>query len=150
MDAITLDARAAENGLAMMIAGLIEEKVTASDRSRRDFHAMSSTFGLVAPDVEVTVTLRFEGGRCVIYDGLRDRPDLVITADTGRIPELSLISLRYGIPWLFDEAGKSVVAALISREIRIQGLLRLSPTPLRTARAALDLFRLTRILAAQP
>lgn len=147
MDVVTLDAQAADNGLAMMLQGLLAENLAASDRKRRDFASMSSTFAIVAPDAEVTVTLAFDGGRCTIYDGLRHEPDLVITADSGKIPELSLLSIRYGMPWLLDENGKSFVRALINREVRIDGLLRIPPTPLKTAKAALDLVRLTRILS---
>jgi hypothetical protein len=147
MDVVTLDAQAADNGLAMMLQGLLAENLAASDKKRRDFESMTSTFGIVAPDAEVTVTLAFAGGRCTIYDGLRHEPDLVITADSGKIPELSLLSIRYGLPWLLDDQGKSFVRALLTREIRIDGLIRIPPTPLRTAKAALDLVRLTRILS---
>ena len=98
-------------------------------------------------NASVTVTLAFADGRCTIYDGLRHEPDLVITADSGKIPEMSLLSMRYGLPWLFDEAGQSFVRALVRREIRIDGFIRIPPTPLRTAKAALDLVRLTRILS---
>jgi hypothetical protein len=147
MDVVTLDAQAADNGLALMLQGLLSESIAASDSKRRDFEAMSSTFGIVAPDAEVTVTLEFDGGRCTIYDGLRHEPTLVITADSGKIPEMSLLKIRYGLPWLLDENGKSFVLSLLKREIRIDGLVRIPPTPFRTARAALDLVRLTRILS---
>jgi hypothetical protein len=147
MDVVTLDAQAADNGLAMMLQGLLAESIAASADKRRTFEAMSSTFGIVAPDAEVTVTLQFAYGRCTIFDGLRHEPDLVVTADSGKIPELSLLNFRYGLPWLLDDQGKSFVRSLAKREIRIDGLIRIPPTPLRTARAALDLVRLTRILA---
>jgi hypothetical protein len=147
MDVVTLDAQAADNGLAMMLQGLLAENLAASDRKRRDFESMSSTFGIVAPDAEVTVTLAFSDGRCTIYDGLRHEPDLVITADSGKIPEMSLLSIRYGLPWLLDDNGKNFVRALVKREIRIDGLIRIPPTPLKTAKAAIDLVRLTRILS---
>lgn len=147
MDVVMLDAEAADNGLAMMLQGLLAENLAASGAKRRAFESMSSTFGLVAPDAEVTVTLQFSLGRCTIYDGLRHEPDLVITADSGKIPEMSLLSIRYGLPWLLDENGKNFVRALVRREIRIDGFLRIPPTPLKTARAALDLVRLTSILS---
>ena len=149
VDVVTLDAQAADNGLAMMLQGLLAENLTTSDAKRRDFEQMESTFGIVAPDAEVTVTLEFQHGRCTIYDGLRHEPALVITADSGKIPELSLLSIRYGLPWLLDENGQNFVRALLKREIRIDGLIRIPPTPLKTARAALDLVRLTRILSVQ-
>jgi hypothetical protein len=151
MDVVALDGQAAENGLAMMLHGLLAESVAASPEKRRDFDAMSSSFGIVAPDAEVTVTLEFGGGRCTIYDGLRHEPDLVITADSGKIPELSLIPFRYGVPWVLDENGRKQVmqllTALVRREMRIDGFIKIPPTPFRTARAAIDLFRLTRILS---
>jgi hypothetical protein len=146
MDAVILDGRAGDNGLALMLQGLLSESIETSGAKRRDFQQMDSTFGIVAPDAEVTVTLAFSRGRCTIYDGLRE-PTLVITADSGKIPELSLLQIRYGLPWLFDDNGKGFVLSLLKREIRIDGLIRIPPTPLRTARAALDLVRLTRILS---
>ncbi len=151
MDVVQLDAQAADNGLAMMLQGLISESLVASEAKRRDFEAMTSRFGIVAPDAEVTVTLEFDHGRCVIYDGLKHEPDLVITADSGKIPELSLIPFRYGVPWLLEAQGqqavKQLLFAMLQREIRIDGLIRIPPTPVRTAKAAIDLFRLTRILS---
>ncbi|MCU1281331.1 MAG: hypothetical protein JWM53_4877 [bacterium] len=150
MDVVTLDAQAGDNGLAMMLQGLLAENLAASGDKRRAFESMTSTFGIVAPDAEVTVTLAFASGRCTIYDGLRHEPDLVITADSAKIPEMSLLSIRYGMPWLLDENGKNFVRALLKREIRIDGLIRIPPTPLwamKTAKAALDLVRLTRILS---
>jgi hypothetical protein len=150
MDAVTLDALAAENGLAMMLQGLLAENLATSAKKRRDFDAMTSTFGVVSPDAEASATLRFASGHCVIYDGLHDQPDLVITADSAKIPELSLINIRCGVPWLFDQHGKAMLSALLQREIKINGLVRLPPTPLRTAKAALDLVRLARILSINP
>lgn len=147
METVTLDAQAADNGLALMLQGLLAESIAASASKRRDFDAMQSTLAIVAPDADVTVTLVFEGGRCTIYDGLRDEPALVITADSGKIPELSLLTVRYGLPWLLDEQGQSFVRSLLKREIRIDGFIRIPPTPLKTARAAIDLVRLTRILS---
>ena len=150
MDVVTLDALAADNGLALMLQGLLAESIANSTDKRHDFEQMESTFGIVAPDAEVTVTLEFARGRCTIYDGLRHEPALVITADSGKIPELSLLSIRYGLPWLLDDNGKNFVRALLKREIRIDGLIRIPPTPLwamKTAKAALDLVRLTRILS---
>ncbi len=147
MEVVTLDAQAADNGLALMLQGLLAESVAADGGKRRDFDAMSSTIAIVAPDAEVTVTLVFEGGRCTIYDGLRHEPALVITADSGKIPEMSLLKIRYGVPWLLDENGQAFVRSLLKREIRIDGLIKMPPTPIKTARAAIDLFRLTRILS---
>jgi hypothetical protein len=147
MESVSLDGQAADNGLALMLQGLLSESIAADAGKRRDFDSMSSTFGIVAPDAEVTVTLEFGHGRCTIYDGLRHEPALVITADSGKIPELSMLKIRYGLPWLFDDNGQGFVRSLFKREIRIDGLVKIPPTPFKTAKAALDLVRLTRILS---
>ena len=145
---IDLDPRAEDNGLALMLKGLLDENIAASASKLRDFGAINTRFAVVAPDAEVTVTLWFESGTCTIYDGLREGVEVVITADSGKIPELSLLQMRYGIPWLLDDAGKSFVRALLSREIKIAGLVDLPiPRPLSTARRAIDLLRLTRVLS---
>ncbi len=148
MDAITVDASAEENGLAAMLQGLLAENIAASDAKRRDFEAIRTNFAVVAPDAEVAITLAFAGGRCTIYDGQRPDAEVVITADSGKIPEMSLLQIRYGLPWVLDEAGQSFVKALLRREIRISGLVDLPvPRPFDTLCRGHDLVRLTRVLS---
>jgi hypothetical protein len=148
MDFVTLDGGAGDNGLGLLLHGLFVENLATSDGKRRTLAAMSSTFGVVAPDVDVAVTLTFGDGRCRIDDGLGRATDAVIHVDSGRIPELSLLSSRCGLPWLYDEPGQRLVRALWQRQIRIDGLAPTSPRrTVRSVRAAVDLLRLTRILS---
>jgi hypothetical protein len=148
MDPIALDSRAEENGLAAMVQGLLSENVAASAGKRADFEAIHTSFAIVAPDADVAITLLFAGGRCTIHDGLLPEAEVVITADSGKIPELSLLQIRYGLPWVLDEAGQGFVRALVKREIRIGGLVDLPfPRPRDTLRRAFDLVRLTRVLS---
>lgn len=144
---VTIEERAQENGLALMIHGLLSEAVEASASKRADLDKMSSTLAIVAPDAEVAVTLQFGGGRCQVRDGRAHDADLCIVADSYKIPELSLLQIRHGLPWLFDEKGKNFVKDLVERKIKIEGLIRFPPTPLRTAKAGFDLVLLTRILS---
>jgi hypothetical protein len=97
MGEVFLDASAGENGLALMLQGLLTERLD-SPKKRRDFSAMSSSITIAAPDADVQVTLAFRDGQCTIYDGAVN-PDVVIRADSSKIPELTLVSLRYGMPW---------------------------------------------------
>ncbi|MSP60921.1 MAG: hypothetical protein EXR72_11365 [Myxococcales bacterium] len=148
MDSITLDPGADDNGLAAMLSGLLSENLAASEAKRRDFEAIRTHFGVVAPDAEVAVTLAFDRGRCTVYDGLRPEAEVVITADSEKIPSLSLLQIRYGLPWVLDEAGRQFVRALLRREIKIAGLVDFPiPRPLDSLRRALDLVRLTRVLS---
>src|SRR5438477_11612145 len=98
MDVIKMDERAEDNGLAVMLHGLLSENVAASHGKRRDFEAIHTRFAVDAPDAEVQVTLWFEGGRCTIYDGIRHGAEVIVTADSDKIPEVSLLQIRYGPP----------------------------------------------------
>ena len=130
-----------------MIFGLLSEAVEASESKRADLHRMSSRLAMVAPDAKVAITLCFGGGRCQVRDGRDYEADLCIVADSYKIPALSLLHIRHGVPWLFDEKGTEFVKDLVQRKIKIEGLLRFPPKPLRTAKAGYDLVLLTRILS---
>lgn len=148
MDFITLDAPAEDNGLALMLRGLLEENLAASQPKREDFASIRTCFALIAPDAEVEVSLWFEGGRCTLYNGVRAGTEVTITADSGKIPELSLLSFRFGLPWLLDDAGKEFLRAFALREIAITGLIDLPlPHPLRSLRRVMDMLRLVRALS---
>ena len=147
MEVVRLDKDAEENGLAAMLQGLLAENVAASEAKRRDLDAISTVFGIVAPDAEVKVTLVFARGGCSIHDGLRSDAEVIVTADSGKIPELSLLSIRYGLPWVLDDAGQNFLKALARREVKIRGLVDFPPNWRDTLRRTLDLVRLTRILS---
>ncbi len=148
MNVITVEAAAEDNGLAVMLQGLLGENIAADAHKRRDFDAMSTSFAVIAPDADVSITLAFDHGRCTIHHGVRPNAEVIITADSEKIPSLSLLQIRYGLPFLLDAAGKALVRALLGREIRIEGLWDLPlPRPRATARRLLDLVRLTRVLS---
>lgn len=144
---VTLDSRAEDNGLAVMLGGLLAENVEAHPEKRRDLDAIRTVFGVVAPDADVRVTLAFARGACTIYDGLRSDAEVVVTADSGKIPELSLLAIRYGLPWVLDDSGKNFLRSLARREVKIRGLVDFPPRWRDTLRRTVDLVRLTRVLS---
>jgi hypothetical protein len=86
---------------------------------------------LDAPDAEVTVFLRI--GRDDVRVGDGDVPDahLRIQTTSDRLLDLTTAPLRFGLPDPLRPEGRSIVADLLRRRIRIRGLLR---HPLRLAR----------------
>lgn len=121
---ITVDTSAAENGLANMVAELLQANIESSPYKKRVFSRMKGAVGLVATDAEVSLTLVFDRGDCVLRDGLVGEPAATVSADSDSIIQLSNVRLAGGLPWLFDETGRSIVAKALRREIRIRGLLR--------------------------
>ncbi len=148
MDVITVDAAAEDNGLAAMLQGLLGENIAASEGKRHDFEAIGTSFAVIAPDAGVAVTLVFDHGRCTIHQGVRPSTEVIITADADRIPSLSLLQIRHGLPWVLDDNGRQFLQSLLRRQVKIEGLVDLPIPSLRaTARRAIDLLRLTRVLS---
>jgi len=78
---------------------------------------------LEAADAEVSATLLFNRGSCIIYNGTDGKPDVRITADSEAILELSAVKIVAGMPFYLDETGLSVLSKILSRDIKIEGLL---------------------------
>ena len=121
---ITVDGSAEENGLGNMVAELLRANVESSAYKKKVFSRMKGSVGLVATDAEVKVTLVFDRGRCVVYDGVREGTGVSVSADSDSIIELSNLRLVGGLPWYFDKAGRAVASKAFRRAIRIRGLLR--------------------------
>jgi hypothetical protein len=117
------------SGLASMVAELIDQNLTRVPGR----HALlgPSVVVLDALDADVTVFLRIATGEVRIGDG--DVPDahLRIRTDSGRLLDLTTAPLRFGLPDLLRPEGRSIVGDLLSRRLRIGGLLR---HPVRLAR----------------
>lgn len=117
------------SGLASMVAELIEQNLARAPARRALLRP--SVVVLDATDADVTVFLRIGAGDVRIGDG--DVPDahLRIRADSRRLLDLTTSPLRFGLPDLMSPEGRSIVAGLLSRRLRIQGLVR---HPVRLAR----------------
>jgi hypothetical protein len=117
------------SGLASMVAELIDQNLTRVPGRRALLGP--SVVVLDALDADVTVFLRISTGEVRIGDG--DVPDahLRIRTDSGRLLDLTTAPLRFGLPDLLRPEGRSIVGDLLSRRLRIGGLLR---HPVRLAR----------------
>ncbi len=117
------------SGLASMVAELIEQNLSRVPGRRALLRP--SVVVLDAPDADVTVFLRIAPGEVRVGDG--DVPDahLRIRTDSGRLLDLTTAPLRFGLPDLLSPVGRSIAGDLLSRRLRIRGLVR---HPVRLAR----------------
>jgi hypothetical protein len=114
------------SAFAAMLGGLIEANVSSRPEKRADFARLRARIGLFARDAEEAATLDFEGGRLTVHNGLLDGRRLTISADSETVLQLSNLRIGpLGLPVYVDETGRSVVRKLLSRQLQIQGLLRL-------------------------
>lgn len=109
------------SGLALMVAELIEQNL-ARDRARRRL-LRPSVVVLDAPDAEVTVFLRIDPDEVRVGDGDVPGAHLRIQADSGRLLDLTTAPLRSGLPDLMAPEGRAIVRDLLTRRLRIRGLL---------------------------
>lgn len=109
-----------------MLGGLIEANVAARPEKRADFERLRARVGIDAVDAEESATLDFEGGHLTVRNGLLPGRQITITAESETVLMLSNLRIGpFGMPVYTDETGRSVVAKLLSRRLRIAGLLRL-------------------------
>ena len=83
-------------------------------------------YGVVAidlKDIDATVTLIFSGGRVRLEQGIVGKPDIIIKTDSDKVISLNSISIKFGLPYYFDDAGISVLKQLVSGELKIEGML---------------------------
>ncbi|MEK6606291.1 MAG: hypothetical protein AABZ30_01400 [Myxococcota bacterium] len=137
---VAVDPGAAENGLALMLAQLVEENLQ-DPAKRADFDRLELRLGIVASDAGVRLTMIFSRGRLAVYDGLAAELDLMITTTSEKITALSLLPIRrlgpLRLPDYASAQGRAIVADLVRGDVKIRGLLR----------HPIALTRLTRLLS---
>jgi len=109
-----------------MLGGLIEANVSARPEKRADFERLRARVGIDATDAGEAATLDFQGGRLTLHNGLQPDRKITITADSDTVLQLSNLRIGpLGMPVYVDETGRSIVGKLLSRRLRIAGLLRI-------------------------
>ena len=111
------------NGLAAMLGGLIEANLAAHPE-REGLLRRPATYAILARDVDVAVSIRLEPGVVKVRNGVASRPDLLVQADSGTLVGLSSVPLRFGLPDAGSKEGREVTRKLLTRDLRVRGLLR--------------------------
>jgi hypothetical protein len=118
------------NGLASMIGGLIQGNLDAHPE-RTALLSSPATYAIVAPDVDVAVSIRLKDGSVTVRNGLVGRPNIVITTDSEALLGLSSVPLRFGLPDATTKEGREVTRKLLTGQLKVKGLLL---NPLKLAR----------------
>jgi hypothetical protein len=117
------------NGLAAMLGALIEGNVAAHPELA-ELLSRPATYAIVAPDVDVAVSIRLAGGKVTVRNGVIGRPDVKVTTDSETLMGLSSVPLRFGLPDVMTKAGREVNRKLLGGKVKVKGLL-LHPVKLR-------------------
>jgi hypothetical protein len=111
------------NGLAAVIGGLIEANL--AQHPERAALLKPAAIGITAPDADVSVTIRLFPGRVTVANGIAGTPpDLMVRAGSDTLIDLSSVPLRFGLPDLTTQHGRSVNRKLLKKEITVKGMYR--------------------------
>jgi hypothetical protein len=122
MDEGFIDNRAGEVPFAGILADLLATNLMQHPEKQAVFRRMRGVVTINLVDIETAVTLVFERGRLRIQSERSACPDLLIRTASGLVMDLNALAIVGGLPWYFDEAGRKVVAHLLTGRLKIAGM----------------------------
>jgi hypothetical protein len=125
--------------MAEMLGGLLRSNIEKSPAKASIFRALNTVVGIHIEDIDISLTLEFLGGRLILHEGIAKPPRITIRAESGTVMDLSNVSIRFGLPFFFDETGREILKNVRNGKIRMIAM----PWSL------LDVIRLTRVMSVQ-
>lgn len=113
---------AEENGMAVMLGEMIKTNIENKPSKLKDFNKLKGTVWISAEDADVRMTMVFNKGSLTIHDGKVGKPMIQIATDSGTLLDLANLSIKFGMPYYFDETGLMVIKKLMKRELKIKGM----------------------------
>ena len=117
-----IENRASSVPFAGILADLLTANLTQRPEKRAVHDNMSGSVAIELVDIETAVTLLFASGKLRIEEGIVGRPEIVIRTASDLVMDLNALRIVGGLPWYFDEAGRRVLAHLVSGRLKIMGL----------------------------
>ncbi len=119
---VIVDEKARENGMAVMMADLINQNMEQNPEKTKYFDKLKAVVAITAPDAEMNLTMFFNRGSCMVYDGIVGKTDLHIIADSETLLSLSAVSLAAGLPNIFSASGLDMLKKMCSGKLKIHGM----------------------------
>ena len=108
-------------GITELIDGLVRQNL-GRDPSRR--LRRRDVVAIEAVDAGVAVSLRSSDGTILVTDGRDPDARVVVSAPSTKLLELAGAPLRFGLPDAFTPDGRALIRDLLTRRIRVRGLIR--------------------------
>jgi len=125
--------------MAEMLGGLLRSNIEQNHTKAAIFKALNTVVGIYIEDIDVSITLEFLGGRLILHEGIVKPPRITVRTESGTVMGLSSVSIRFGLPYFFDETGREILKNVRDGKIRMLAM----PWSL------LDVIRLTRVMSVQ-
>jgi len=109
------------SGITELIDGLVRQNLRR-DPTRRLLPGDVVT--IEAVDADVAVSIRPSAGGIVVVDGRDPAARVVVSAASTTLLELAAAPLRFGLPDALTDDGRALIADLLTKRIRVRGLIR--------------------------
>lgn len=121
-------------GLPDMLKDLIGQNLLEHPRKVVDFQRLRIRICLAIIDADITITLAFENGQLTIYPGHRKPVHIFVEAASDIIMALSNQTIKWGLPYYFDDTGREILAAMKTGRLKAAGMLLHLPSMIRFSR----------------
>ena len=121
-------------GLPDMLKDLIGQNLAQRPQKAADFLRLRIRIGLTITDADISITLAFDRGRLTIHPGLQGPVHISVEAGSDIIMALSNQTIKWGLPYYFDETGREILAAMKTGRLKAKGMLFHLPSMLRFSR----------------
>lgn len=112
-------------GLAGMIADLIEGNLNADPGRARLLEGPARRVAITSSDIEAHVGLVMGDGRISVSGDRATDPHLSITTDSETLLDLPRAKLLFGLPSPGDPLGRATIRKMLSGRLKIRGLARI-------------------------
>lgn len=106
-----------------ILTDVLNTNIEQKPQKLKTFNNLRAVIGINVTDVGKAVSLVFTGEKVTIEEGIKEKPQVIITADSETIMGLNFVNIKWGLPYYFDEAGRNVIKLLLSGKLKIQGML---------------------------
>lgn len=131
---ISLADGAEDLGLPDMLKDLIGQNLEQHPQKVSDFIKLNIQIGLIIKDVDITITLAFAKGRLTIYPELRKDAQIVVETESDIVMALSNQTIKWGLPYYFDDIGREVMQAIKTGRLKVKGMALHFPSMVRFSR----------------
>lgn len=121
MERVKLAPGAEEVPMALMLSEMLSGNLDRPEKLKT-FNTLATKAYILAKDVGAEVTMVFGGDSLTFYGDKPFRPDLSIETDSATLLDLANLNIKFGMPYYFDEIGRSILMKLARRELKIKGM----------------------------
>jgi hypothetical protein len=121
-------------GLPEMLKDLIGQNLDQHPAKISDFIKLKIHIGLIIQDAEIRMTLGFNKGILTLYSGILDHVQITVETEADIVMALSNQTIKWGLPYYFDETGREIFSAITSGRLKVKGMIPHFPSMIRFSR----------------